>query len=119
MSLLPGQSHGILSDDLLHRPGGRHAPWHSPLLLSMHGDTPLPLKKLDQPDRMFTEKIHTVKSTYRGRTLVSKILACVTISRPAHAVCGQLPYELDPDILLLCADRAAHVIMSSERASSQ
>ena len=94
-------------------------PVAQPSLLSMCGDTPLPLKKLDQLDRMFTEKIYTVKSSYRVRTLVSKILACVAILRPAHAVCGQLPYELDPDILLLRADHAAHAIMSSERASSQ
>jgi hypothetical protein len=46
-------------------------------------------------------------------------LACVAILGPAHAVCGQLPYELDPDILLLRADHVAHVIMSSEPASSQ
>jgi hypothetical protein len=90
-----------------------------PSFLSMRSDTPLPLKKLDQLDQVFTENIQTVKSSYRVRTLVSKILACVALLRPAHAVCGQLPYELDPDILLLRADHAAHVTMSSERASSQ
>jgi hypothetical protein len=86
---------------------GPARPVAQPSLLSMRGGTPLPLKKLDQLDRMFTEKIQTVKSSCRARTRVSKILACVAILRPAHAVCGQLPYELDPDICS-CARTMRH-----------
>jgi hypothetical protein len=71
--------------------------------------------------KMPAEALQTEVDDYIARFAPSARtgVACVAILRPAHAVCGRLPYELDPDILLLRADHAAHVIMSSERASSQ
>ena len=101
MSLLPGQSHGIIAGDLQQRSGAGMARGAAVVAVDVRRH-PASSHETGPVGPYFTKKIRTVKSSYRVRTLVSKVLPCVAILRLAHT----------PSV-------ASCRPSSSERASSQ